>query len=582
MARRVASIVVLLLIAATVWVSARTAEDDPRLSRLDPALRARAAQPRGLSRVIIQTADGGPATGAIRAVAGKPGRHLRSIGQVAVIPDDALAHLATQPGITSVALDRRVQGTLERTAATVGAGWVRDRLGFDGTGVGVAIIDSGVANWHDDLGADRVIHFADFVTYLPQPHDEYGHGTHVAGIIAGNGYDSAGARRGVAPGANLIVLKVLDATGDGFISNVIAAIDYAIEQRTRLNIRVLNLSVAAGVYESYTTDPFTLAARRAVEAGIVVVTSAGNLGRSEGGQVQSGGITAPGNAPWVLTVGASNHQRTIGRGDDIVAPFSSRGPTNIDGAMKPDLVAPGVGIESLAAAGSTIYNANPKARLAGTIDTATPPYLAMTGTSMAAPVVAGTIALMLQANPSLTPNLVKGILEYTAEHRARVDIAAQGAGFLNARGAVQLALALRDGDGGPFDSARAAAAKEADPTPWSRHILWGNERVRGGVLSAAANAWRVDVTWGASATPAGDDVSWGTVADGAAWKPGAHEPIAFDDQRETVAWHPLTDAPADAWRDGSRTIAPWRAIAAVAPSNRRKNQHGAETQGSWP
>ena len=254
---------------------------------------------------------------------------------------------------------------MERTSATIGASWVREKLGFDGTGVGVAIIDSGIANWHDDLGADRVVHFADFVTFLPQPHDDYGHGTHVAGIIAGNGYDSGGARRGIAPGANLIVLKVLDATGDGFISNVIAAIDYAIEQRVRLNIRVLNLSVAAGVYESFTTDPFTLAAKRAVDAGIVVVTSAGNLGSSETGQVQYGGITAPGNAPWVLTVGASNHQRTAARADDVVAPFSSRGPTNIDRAMKPDVVAPGVAIESLAAAGSTIYTANPKARLVG-------------------------------------------------------------------------------------------------------------------------------------------------------------------------------------------------------------------------
>ena len=173
----------------------------------------------------------------------------------------------------------------------------------------------------------------------------------------------------MAPGASLIVLKVLDGAGDGFISNVIAAIDYVVEHRARFNIRVLNLSVAAGVYESYTKDPFTLAAKRAVDAGIVVVTSAGNLGRSDSGQIQRGGITAPGNAPWVLTVGASNHQRTAARADDTLASFSSRGPTNIDRAMKPDVVAPGVGIESLAAGGSTIYNLNPAARLAGTVDT---------------------------------------------------------------------------------------------------------------------------------------------------------------------------------------------------------------------
>ena len=583
MARRVASLVVLLLVAATVWVSARTTEDDAYVSRLDPALRLRAAQPRGVSRVIIETIDGRPAAGAIKAVAGKPGRHLRSVGQVALVPDVALRQLASHPGIRSVSLDRRVQGTLERTAASTGAAWVRDKLGFDGSGVGVAIIDSGVANWHDDLGADRVTHFADFVTYLPQPHDEYGHGTHVAGIIAGNGYDSAGARRGIAPAASLIVLKVLDATGDGYISNVIAAIDYVIEQRARLNIRVLNLSVAAGVYESYDTDPFTLAAKRAVEAGIVVVTSAGNLGRSDTGQAQYGGITAPGNAPWVLTVGASNHQRTVSRADDVVAPFSSRGPTNIDRAMKPDVVAPGVGIESLAAAGSTIYNANAKARLAGTIDTATPPYLAMTGTSMAAPVVAGTIALMLEANPALTPNLVKAIVQYTAEHRARVHVTAQGGGFLNARGAVQLALALRDANAAADGVRATAASKDLDPTPWSRHILWGNERVRGGVLNATANAWRADVAWGAATTPDGDQVSWGMSADGISpWRPSGDDPVSFDEELAFVAWNPVTDAP-DAGRDLLNAITPWRAMAAVFPPERKRKQPGAAgTEGYRP
>ena len=113
--------------------------------------------------------------------------------------------------------------------------------------------------------------------------------------------------------------------------------------------------------------------------------------------------------------------------------------------MKPDVAAPGVGIESLAASGSTIYNLNAASRLAGTLDTASMPYLSMTGTSMAAPLVAGTVALMLEANPELTPNLVKAIIHYTAERRPRIELAAQGAGFLNTRGAVQLAAALASG-----------------------------------------------------------------------------------------------------------------------------------------
>ena len=572
--RRVACVLLLLVMSAPVWVSAQGPDDPAAVSKFDPALRARASQPRGLSRVIIETADGSPATAAINAVSGMPGRHLRSVGQVALVPDTGLIELASRPGIRSVALDRRVAGTIERTSATVGASWVREKLGFTGDGIGIAIIDSGVTNWHDDLGADRVAHFADFVTYLPQPHDEYGHGTHVAGIIAGNGYDSGGARRGVAPGVSLVVLKVLDAQGDGYISNVIAAIDYVIEQRARFNIRVLNLSVAAGVYESFTTDPFTLAAKRAFDAGIVVVTSAGNLGRSESGQVQSGGITAPGNAPWVLTVGASNHQRTVVRSDDTVAPFSSRGPTRVDRAMKPDLVAPGVGIESLAAAGSTIYEANPRARLAGSIDTATLPYLSMTGTSMAAPVVTGTIALMLQANPDLTPNLVKGILQYTSEYRAKVSLTAQGAGFLNTRGAVLLASTLREGD--------HPASKDGDVTPWSRHIVWGNERVRGGALTARASGWRADVIWGARTTPEGDDISWGVAGEGAAtWGVRGSDPIDFDEASDTMAWNPMSESTTGSLTEAA-TPPTWRAVAAMLPPDRRRWYPVAEAGGTEP
>ncbi len=122
-------------------------------------------------------------------------------------------------------------------------------------------------------------------------YDDYGHGTHVAGIIAGTGYDSSGKHKGIAPGAKLVGLKVMDRLGRGYISDVIAAIDYAISVKGTYNIRVINLSVAAGVFESYWLDPLTLAAQRAVDAGIVVVASAGNLGQNLQGQTQSGGIT---------------------------------------------------------------------------------------------------------------------------------------------------------------------------------------------------------------------------------------------------------------------------------------------------
>jgi serine protease AprX len=474
-------------------------------AKLDAALRAR-THIGGASRVIIETTDINATDVLIRSVKGKPGRRLALVrGQVAEVPNAALEPLARHAGVNAIRLDRPVRGTMERTSATVGAKWVRESLGLDGSGVGVAIIDSGVTSWHDDLGSDRVVHFADFVDFQPQAYDDYGHGTHVAGIIAGSGYDSNGARRGIAPAANLIVLKVLDGEGFGYISNVIAAIDYAVAHRQEFNIRVINLSVAAGVYESYTSDPLTLAAKRAVEAGVVVVTAAGNLGRNAQGQLQYGGITAPGNAPWVLTVGASSHNGTVTRTDDTMASFSSRGPSYIDYSAKPDIVAPGVGIESLADGSSLLFATHPTARLWGTIDTATQPYLSLTGTSMSAPVVAGTVALMFQANPTLTPNLVKAILQYTAEHKSRYNDLTQGAGFLNARGAVLLAKLLAAGESVPAESSGI------DPTAWNRHINWGNHRIGGGKLRPDANAWRLTVTWGSSTTDEGDNIVWGTV-----------------------------------------------------------------------
>lgn len=412
--------------------------------RLDAVLIDRAHSGPGISTVVIQVREGATVEAGIAACRGTAGIRFTALSaQVARVPDSCLERLALDPAVSSISVDRGIAGSLQRTTrAAVGAAWVTERLGFDGTGVGIAIIDSGVAAWHDELGANRIVHFADFVARQTQPYDDYGHGTHVAGIIAGNGQNSGGSRRGIAPGAHLIVLKALDGTGDGHVSQVIAAVDYAVRNRNTFNIRIINLSVAAPVYESYNTDPLTQAVRRAVEAGIVVITAAGNLGRDASGATQYGGITAPGNAPWALTVGASDDKGTPDGSDDTVAAFSSRGPALIDGSAKPDLVAPGVGIESLGDAGSLLYQARPSARRWGTVRTASEPYLTLSGTSMAAPIVAGTVALMLQANPSLSPENVKAILQRTAVNSSRYDQLTQGAGFLNARGAVELARSL--------------------------------------------------------------------------------------------------------------------------------------------
>jgi serine protease AprX len=468
----------------------------------------------GTSRVIVMLKPGWDATSDFKKNGVKFGRKLGLInGQVVEISNALLRKLADSPAVESIHWDRPAKGHMNRAAVTIGSRSVQTDLGLDGAGVGVAIIDSGITAWHDDLtyqgsstavrqvGGQRVAKFVDFVNGRTTPYDDYGHGTHVAGIIAGNGYDTFGARGGVAPAAHLVSLKVLNAQGSGYISDVIAALDWTTQNRATYNIRVVNLSVGAPVTESYKTDPLTLAAKRAVDAGLVVVAAAGNLGRDTSGRTVYGAITAPGNAPWVLTVGAYSHEGTVTRTDDVMAPYSSHGPTAFDYASKPDVVAPGTGIVSLADPTSTLYRTKAAYLLIGSRPTAYQPYLSLTGTSMAAPMVSGTAALMLQANPRLTPNLVKAIIEYTAQDY-HYDTLTQGAGFLNSRGAVDLARFYATARLGQYYPLQKA---------WSRTIIWGNHKLKAGLLRPYANAWSVGTVWGASFSAMGENIVWGTL-----------------------------------------------------------------------
>jgi serine protease AprX len=398
---------VLVVLSVVSWAAAadHAAAQDRR--KLDRTLQSRAggSGSSGSSRVIIRLRDGvADAASVVQRVGARAGVRLESVhAQVADVDDAALDALSADPSVLSVHLDRPLVSFHEAAIAPRAGGVTQSAAAtaWDGSGIGVAIVDSGVMP-HDDLGLrgangsrPRLTASVDFVNGSTAPYDDFGHGTHVAGIVGGDGTDSAGAYAGTARGAGLVSLKVLDASGRGTISTAIQAIDYAIANRVRLNIRVINLSVGAAVTESFFTDPFTLATWRAVQSGITVVAAAGNLGRDGAGNTQYGGITAPGNAPWVLTVGAYNHMGTLDRGDDAVAAYSSRGPTAVDLLSKPDLVAPGTRIVSLAAAESTLALARPHDLVAGTTAALGLPYLTLSGTSMAAPAVSGPRASTL-------------------------------------------------------------------------------------------------------------------------------------------------------------------------------------------
>jgi serine protease AprX len=264
-------------------------------------------------------------------------------------------NLSNQPNVAYISLDRTVAGSLDYTAAAVNAPYAWSS-GLDGSGVGVAIIDSGIYS-HSDLNTrwgwgSRVVYRQSFIG--GSKYDDFGHGTHVAGIVAGNGSSSSqpGSFRllkGIAPNANLLDLRVLDQNGASNDSVVIAAIEKAVKLKNQYNIRVINLSLGRPIYESCTKDPLCQAVEAAWNNGIVVVAAAGNLGRNGYATILS-----PGNSPHAITVGAMKTEATMPTSDDLIASYSSKGPTYIDLTAKPDVVAPGNLVVSLLAPGSTL------------------------------------------------------------------------------------------------------------------------------------------------------------------------------------------------------------------------------------
>jgi serine protease AprX len=444
------------------------------------------------------------------------------------IPVSALAVLEADPEVVSVTIDHpmNVMDDLTNDATGVQSAW---NAGYNGAGVGVAVIDSGINDSHPDLqnpdGTSRVVYHQDF-TGTPTTnsngaqYDLYGHGTHVAGVIGGNGSLSGGEYAGVAPGVKLIDLRALDANGSGTDSMVIAAIQQAVALQNTYNIRVINLSLGRGIPVSYTQDPLCQAVEAAWQSGIVVVVAAGNYGRLDvGGNNGFGTVTAPGNDPFVLTVGATKSNGSPYPSAETKASFSSKGPTTYDHVVKPDIVAPGNAIVSLAAPGASLEASYPSELVTGTDGNSD--YFTLSGTSMATPAVAGAAALLLQEQSTLTPDQVKARLMKTAykmglnstsawvPHLSRnftdfYDMFSVGSGLLN----VQAAIANHDLAPATAGSAlspsvvynpltRTVSLVQGNATVASTSVVWGSSVV-----------WGTSVVWGAS-TVNGTSVVWG-------------------------------------------------------------------------
>jgi serine protease AprX len=302
--------------------------------------------------------------------------------------------------------------------------------GVNGQGIVVAVVDSGISP-HAAL-TNKVIANVSLVTGDSSVTDKFGHGTHVAGIIAGNTTAAQPVtglfNGGIAPGVQLVNVRVLGADGWGQTSDVIAGIQWVIANRARYNIRVINLSLGHPVMEPSATDPLCEVVADAVRAGIVVVAAAGNDGIAADGSRVLGGINSPGNSPMAITVGSLNTWGTAKRNDDTVTTYSSRGPTRFDGAVKPDVAAPGNKIVSLEAYGSRIPAEYSYLHRAGS---GTNSYMQLSGTSMAAPIVSGGVALLLQGTPSMGPSQVKMALQAGATYVPNGGLMGAGAGSVN-------------------------------------------------------------------------------------------------------------------------------------------------------
>ncbi len=494
---------------------------------------------------------------------------------IATLPKSGLQSLASNPNVLYVSSDRPLHKMVDYSTAAVNASaaW---NSSLTGLGVTVAVIDSGIAQ-SADLDflkvLPRVVYRRSFANSFALG-DRYGHGTHVAGIIGANGAASSCSNctrtlKGVAPNATLVDLQVLDATGSGTDSAVMQAIDQAITLKDILNIRVINLSLGRPVYESYKLDPLCQAVEAAWKAGLTVVVAAGNDGRDNTiGNDGYGTIGSPANDPYVITVGAMKAMGTYTRTDDLIASYSSKGPSGIDFVVKPDLVAPGNHVVSLESAGSTLANdpltAVPLSYYEATTDsTISTHFMMLNGTSMATPVVSGAVADLLEGEPSLTPDQIKARLMKTAyktfpasstavddttgqSFTSYYDIFTIGAGYLD------IAAALSNHD--PVKGNALSPTATYNATDGTVYLVfdpsstWNQTTVPVSSSRAVASVWSVQNVWGPAVVNANKAV-WGK---GTVWSSSGVS--GFDAIWSTCGvWGKETD-------EGSSTVSGTRAV----------------------
>ena len=513
----------------------------------------------GAMRVIVQYKNA-PGASQISRAQGRGATLHRTLSFVKAgvftMSPAAIRALANDSDVAFISPDRPLKAMDDLTDAAVGVSSARN-LSLDGSGIGVAVIDSGVNDNHPDFmdstdTVSRVLYHQDFTGTVNTngngaKWDLYGHGTHVAGIVGSNGSQSSGRFDGMAPNVNFVDLRVLDGNGSGTDSMVIAAIQRAIQLKSTYNIRVINLSLGRGISTSYANDPLCQAVESAWRAGIVVVVASGNYGRlSLNGSNGYGTVTAPGNDPLVLTVGAMKAMNTGSRTDDTIASYSSKGPTTFDHVVKPDLVAPGNSIVSTIDHGSTLEARYPqnKKNSNGVAWGTSRPYFVLSGTSMATPAVAGAVALLLQQNPNMKPDQVKARLMKTAYKNfptssisvdattgqtftSYYDVFTVGAGYMD------VAAALASTDMAPAATASALSPTAVyDPNTgnvsivngssvvwgtsvvWGSSVVWGNSVVWGTNVSGSSVVWGTSVVWGSSVM-SGFSVVWGSSVDSA-------------------------------------------------------------------